>query len=213
MISHTEANSPSQDTPIMPNERVLLIEDAQAPRSFLSRTLGKIATVVHARSILEGTVQLATMSPKAIIMDWSMPDGNALEGMPEILSIQDDVPVIVLCADLTVDRAVDLMRAGAHDVLPKTIEEDTLQMAVFRAIHADIKMKSAAPELPKAPPVSHDDPMSFSVPLGTPLRQAEEKLIDATLAFCNGSIPACAQVLEVSASTLYRKLEARKSSK
>ena len=58
----------------MPNERVLLIEDAQAPRSFLSRTLGKIATVVHARSILEGTVQLATMSPKAIIMDWSMPD-------------------------------------------------------------------------------------------------------------------------------------------
>ena len=124
----------------MPNERVLLIEDAQAPRSFLSRTLGKIATVVHARSILEGTVQLATMSPKAIIMDWSMPDGNALEGMPEILSIQDDVPVIVLCADLTVDRAVDLMRAGAHDVLPKTIEEDTLQMAVFRAIHADIKM-------------------------------------------------------------------------
>ena len=44
--------------------------------------------------------------------------------------------------------------------------------------------------------------------LGLPLAEAERRLIEATLALHGGSIPKAARVLDVSPSTLYRKIEA-----
>ena len=44
--------------------------------------------------------------------------------------------------------------------------------------------------------------------LGLPLAAAERRLIEATLALHGGSIPKAARVLDVSPSTLYRKIEA-----
>ncbi len=43
--------------------------------------------------------------------------------------------------------------------------------------------------------------------VGTPLAEVERELIEATIEFCDGSIPRAARMLEVSPSTLYRKLE------
>ena len=44
--------------------------------------------------------------------------------------------------------------------------------------------------------------------LGLPLAEAERRLIEATLTLHGGSIPKAARVLDVSPSTLYRKIEA-----
>ena len=43
--------------------------------------------------------------------------------------------------------------------------------------------------------------------IGTPLAEVERELIEATIEHCDGSIPRAARMLEVSPSTLYRKLE------
>ena len=43
--------------------------------------------------------------------------------------------------------------------------------------------------------------------VGMPLAEVERELIEATIEFCDGSIPRAARMLEVSPSTLYRKLE------
>ncbi len=43
--------------------------------------------------------------------------------------------------------------------------------------------------------------------IGTPLADVERELIEATIEHCEGSIPRAARILEVSPSTLYRKLE------
>jgi DNA-binding NtrC family response regulator len=44
--------------------------------------------------------------------------------------------------------------------------------------------------------------------LGLPLAEAERRLIEATLALHGGSIPKAARVLDISPSTLYRKIDA-----
>lgn len=213
MIDRSPLSSSLINEQPMPDDRILLIEDAQAPRSFMSRALAKIGSVVHARTLLEGSVQLATMAPKAIVIGWKLPDGSAIDGISELRSVQDDVPILVVSPDLPTEQVVSIMRAGAYDVLPNPVKEDDLQLAVLRAIRM---AKTESKRLAEPMENKDDDDGGdgeFSVPLGTPLRVAEEKLIDATLAFCNGSIPACAQVLGISASTLYRKLEARKNAK
>jgi two-component system repressor protein LuxO len=43
--------------------------------------------------------------------------------------------------------------------------------------------------------------------VGTPLAEVEREFIEATIDQCDGSIPRAARILEVSPSTLYRKLE------
>ena len=43
--------------------------------------------------------------------------------------------------------------------------------------------------------------------VGTPLAEVERELIEATIEFCDGSIPRAARMLELSPSTIYRKLE------
>ena len=43
--------------------------------------------------------------------------------------------------------------------------------------------------------------------VGTPLAEVERQLIEATIEHCGGSIPRAAKVLELSPSTIYRKIE------
>ncbi|MBP7000846.1 sigma-54 dependent transcriptional regulator [Amaricoccus sp.] len=43
--------------------------------------------------------------------------------------------------------------------------------------------------------------------VGTPLAEVERELIEATIEHCHGSIPRAARMLELSPSTIYRKLE------
>jgi DNA-binding NtrC family response regulator len=55
---------------------------------------------------------------------------------------------------------------------------------------------------PQAPPRSRIEPL-----VGMPLADVERELIEATIVHCDGSIPRAARMLELSPSTLYRKLE------
>ena len=43
--------------------------------------------------------------------------------------------------------------------------------------------------------------------VGTPLAEVERELIEATIEYCGGSIPRAAKILELSPSTIYRKIE------
>ena len=52
------------------------------------------------------------------------------------------------------------------------------------------------------------DALTIDSLLGLPLAEAERRLIEATLVLHGGSIPKAARVLDVSPSTLYRKIEA-----
>jgi DNA-binding NtrC family response regulator len=63
--------------------------------------------------------------------------------------------------------------------------------------------------LPVPPPAAAHPNIRPPVQLliGTPLAEVERELIEATIAHCDGSIPRAAKILEVSPSTLYRKLE------
>ena len=61
------------------------------------------------------------------------------------------------------------------------------------------------PAHPGAPPTPAD-PL-----VGLTLAEAERKLIEATLARHGGSVPKAARVLDVSPSTLYRKIDGWKA--
>ena len=63
--------------------------------------------------------------------------------------------------------------------------------------------------LTSSPDAMHldDQPNNVSAFIGTPLAAFEREFIEATIEFCDGSIPQAARLLDVSPSTLYRKRE------
>jgi two-component system, repressor protein LuxO len=74
----------------------------------------------------------------------------------------------------------------------------------------------AAHDLPEAPISPLPTPRSVPGPttrdrvallVGTPLADVERELIEATIEYCDGSIPRAAKMLALSPSTIYRKLE------
>ena len=57
------------------------------------------------------------------------------------------------------------------------------------------------------PPQNVPAPLDLEAVLGRPLAEVERMIIEATLARFNGSVPKAARVLDLSPSTLYRKIE------
>jgi two-component system response regulator HydG len=61
-------------------------------------------------------------------------------------------------------------------------------------------------------PVARAEPQvdGFSFPVGTPLSEVERRVIDGTLKHTSGDKQLAAQLLGISARTIYRKLGAEK---
>ena len=70
-----------------------------------------------------------------------------------------------------------------------------------------VSLASASPVLPPHPKPSSPD-LQLEGLLGLPLAEVERIIVTATLARNGGSVPKAARVLDLSPSTLYRKLEA-----
>ncbi len=72
------------------------------------------------------------------------------------------------------------------------------------AVHA---VAPLAPEVPAPPVEGPGIREAMTALVGTPLAEVERELIEATIEHCDGSIPRAARMLELSPSTVYRKLE------
>ena len=66
-------------------------------------------------------------------------------------------------------------------------------------------LAGAAPAVAQAVPQADDAPTLDGL-VGRPLAEIEQLVIEATIARCDGSVPRAARMLDVSPSTLYRKL-------
>ena len=86
-------------------------------------------------------------------------------------------------------------------VLPEMLpSEVTMPHPVSNNAHAGF---ASSPDAMRTEP----QPNNVSAFIGTPLATFEREFIEATIEYCDGSIPQAARLLDVSPSTLYRKKE------
>jgi DNA-binding NtrC family response regulator len=90
-----------------------------------------------------------------------------------------------------------------HDGL--TVQPSMLP-AEITPFEGAVNHRAGPQPVPAAPPVEATRDR-ISALVGTPLADVERELIEATIAYCAGSIPRAARMLELSPSTIYRKLE------
>ena len=69
-----------------------------------------------------------------IITDMKMPDINGMEVIKRIKQRQPDMPVIMITGYASVPTAVEAMKIGADDYIPKPFKPDEILNAVHKAI-------------------------------------------------------------------------------
>src|SRR5690348_7877845 len=63
--------------------------------------------------------------PDVALLDYELPDGDALELLPKLKAIDSDVPMLILTGHGTIELAVRAMKEGAEQFLTKPTELPT----------------------------------------------------------------------------------------
>ena len=110
---------------------LLLVEDTQSLqvlyRSVLARAGHEVASATTASDALR---LFAQSEINIVLLDLVLPDRDGLSLMKDMLDLRPDTAVIVMTAHGSVGRAVEAMRAGAHEFLVKPFDEARLLSAV-----------------------------------------------------------------------------------
>ncbi|WP_309663983.1 sigma-54 dependent transcriptional regulator [Tabrizicola sp.] len=131
-------------------QTVLLVEDTLSLQLVYRSVLASAGhRVTVAGTAAEGLVQFRNLQPAVVLLDLVLPDRDGLMLMQDMLALRPETCVIAITANGSVNRAVEAMRAGAHDFLVKPFDENRFLGAVQNAL---------AERLPrKAPPAVESD--------------------------------------------------------
>ncbi len=149
---------PSLDVAAKPGLSVLVVDDEKNIRATLALCLEQVGGRVTA--VGTGAAALAALERDhydAAFLDLRLGDENGLDVLPTLLAAQASLAVVVITAYATFDTAVEAIKRGAADYLPKpftpaqirhVVEQIAARRAVDRKL-ADLERVIAA-EVPEA---------------------------------------------------------------
>jgi len=120
----------------MPRQaNILVIDDEETMRDSCQQTLSRNGNMVEvAEDGLMGLAMLERESFDLVILDLKMPGLSGMEVLKKIKESNPEAMVIVITGYATVESAVEAMKKGAYDFIPKPFTPDSLRVIVKRAL-------------------------------------------------------------------------------
>lgn len=119
------------------NGKILIVDDEVGFVDSLERELGQAFEIIAAYTIGQAKKQFAKY-PDAVLLDISLSDGRegreGVQLLNEFLSDAPDIPIIMHSAYGDIRTAVDCMKRGAVDFIPKPPDIDELIERLQKAI-------------------------------------------------------------------------------
>lgn len=163
---------------------ILVVDDDEAFRSRLVRAFRDRGLEARGACDVEEAIGLARQeSPELAVVDLRMPGRSGLDLVRELLAIDPATAVIVLTGYGSIATAVEAIRLGACNYLPKPADADEI-LAAFERRPGEA---APAPQVPS-------------------LARAEWEHINRVLADCGGNISQAARLLGLHRRSLQRKL-------
>src|SRR6266498_1364879 len=140
---------------------ILVVDDDPDIREVLRdrlESLGyEVLTASNGKDALES---INKQSPQMVLLDIEMPEMNGLEVLKEVRSRQMDLTVVMITAYGTIERAVEAMKEGAYDFIPKPFEPDHIALIVPKALERETLKRGIdiLPEQHDFPPRRSPDP-------------------------------------------------------
>ncbi|MGQ4647601.1 ATP-binding protein [Lyngbya aestuarii] len=128
--------------------KILVVEDDEVDCMAVRRALkkaGLLAETVTAINCASAITTLNQQSFDCVILDYRLPDGDGLTLVKKIRSNGINIPLVVLTGQGDEQLAVELMKAGASDYLPKKkLSPQSLSRSLMNAVRIYRAEKEAA---------------------------------------------------------------------
>jgi DNA-binding NtrC family response regulator len=122
----------------VPKPKILIVDDEErirfAVRDFLEL---QDYEVLEADGCAAAEELARERHPDAAVLDYGLPDGNALELLPRLKAVDADLPVVILTGQGSIDLAVRAIKEGADHFLVKPVELPALLVILQRLIERE----------------------------------------------------------------------------
>jgi two-component system response regulator RegA len=170
------------------DKSLLIVDDDNPLRDRLARAMGKKGFhVTQAESVEKGINQVKNTPPAFAIIDLRLGDGSGLKVVEEIQKYKKNSRVVMLTGYGNIPTAVEAVKAGAIDYIPKPADADDVENALL-----------ASPQSKAIPP---KDPMSAD--------RVKWEHINRIFELCNRNVSETARKLKMHRRTLQRILSKR----
>jgi len=114
---------------------ILLVDDEKSIRVIFRRILEGAGYQVHTAKDIDACKEwLGTKTFDAVLMDIIMPGPSGIDGMEYIRRFDEDLPVILITGDPSLETAMKAVKEGAYDYLAKPVGKQELLSVVKRAL-------------------------------------------------------------------------------
>lgn len=127
-------------------EKIVLVEDDRELRTFLMEALEDEGYRVSDHATAESALAEIRDGRETdlVVTDLIMPGMRGHELVAELRKIRPELNVIVITAYGSISSAIDLIKAGAYDYLPKPVSEERLLAVIRRALEeSELRRKVA----------------------------------------------------------------------
>ncbi len=133
-------------------DRIVVVEDDHELRTFLAEVLQEAGFSTETFSTADKALASLTEGLQAdlVVTDVLMPGMRGDELLRELRHRRPELDVIVITAFASVDAAIELVKAGAYDYLPKPFGPDQLLLRVKRAL-TESRLRREIAELIRTP--------------------------------------------------------------
>ena len=113
---------------------VLVVDDEKGIRDGSQRILSRMGcSALTASNGEEGLALIDANDVAIVLLDLKMPGIDGMEVLKRIQAMERDILVIVITGFATIETAIEAMKRGAYDFIPKPFEPDQLRIVVNRA--------------------------------------------------------------------------------
>ncbi|MCU1286279.1 MAG: two component, sigma54 specific, transcriptional regulator, Fis family [Acidobacteriales bacterium] len=140
----------------MSGHKVLLVDDEVIRHTVRDYLKSRNYEVMEADTCQSAITAFESFHPDLVILDYSLPDGNALELLPKLKALGPSVPCILLTGFGSIELAVGAIKAGAEQFLTKPVRLDALLVIIERTLDgsrlrrkqllSDTRMESTRPD-------------------------------------------------------------------
>ena len=126
---------PAAQTALSIRGRILVVDDEPDIREVLEALLANEGYSVElAPNAAEGLRLMEAHGYDLVLLDLMLPDRSGMEVLREVRQRDRETPIFMLTAYGSVERAVEALKLGANDFIPKVGENDKLLIEIDREI-------------------------------------------------------------------------------
>ena len=115
--------------------RILVVDDDLGHLTMLNTVLGSLGHMVEKATDGGQAIESARENPyDLILMDVRMSCIDGIEALQQIKEFNPSIPIIIMTAYSSVDKAVEAMKLGAYDYLTKPLNFEELKIIIDRAM-------------------------------------------------------------------------------